>query len=651
MLQQGSVFGMKKSSLQHLGPLAPVIIFYISFLITYLLSRVVMSAIYLPSFEQVSDFFLLFPIGVRIDTITLSALLLIPVVVLLLFPKRWEGWWKPALASYFTAATMLLIFLELASYPFMENFAARPNGLAFQYLDHPGIVFAMIIKSYWLELTAALLLVTVIGRASWNLYSQHLDDAPSWSYRKRLLAFPLVMLLLVIGVRSSFGPLPANPSIAIFSNSAMANELALNSFYSLAFALHTAMEDEIDPEKLFSSMEKKRAIDIVQRISQIKEDDKLQQTLPSLHTSQALVRHATPPNVVIIVAESMSPELMGSYGGESLTPNFDRLAERGLFFSNLYSTGARTINGLESLTTGFYPTPSSSVIKLNRSQNNFFTIARLLKQHGYATDFIYGGDATFDNMAGFFLKNGFDRIIDQKDYHSPQFEGVWGVADEDVLTKANETFRLHTQPFVSVVLTMSNHLPFDFPEGRIEAVEQPLHSARNAIKYADYALGKFFAEASKEYYFDNTLFLVVADHSLSINGDTLMPINEYRIPGILFGKGVKQQVVDRITSQADLLPTLIALLGIEQPIPTLGRNVLTLANDAAGRAILRNQQKMGYLKGDQLVVHEPYMEPQQFRYQEGKLFPVELDNDLQQEALAHILAPYFLYRDGEYRLP
>ena len=219
-------------------------------------------------------------------------------------------------------------------------------------------------------------------------------------------------------------------------------------------------------------------------------------------------------NLVIILEESLGAEYVGCLGGLPLTPNIDRLSKEGLLFTNLYSTGTRTVRGIEAVISGFPPTPGESAVKLGLSQSNFFTIAELLSRSGYATEFIYGGRKSFDNMSAFFLGNGIHKIYDRKCFDKTIFEATWGVADEDVFKKAHEVFKTHgTNPFFSLILTTSNHSPFDFPDGRIELCEKPKETHLNAVKYADYALEEFFEAAKKEPYYKNTLFLIIADHS------------------------------------------------------------------------------------------------------------------------------------------
>lgn len=157
-----------------------------------------------------------------------------------------------------------------------------------------------------------------------------------------------------------------------------------------------------------------------------------------------------------------------------LTPEIDKLNQEGWAFERLYATGTRSVRGIEAVIIGFTPTPSRAVVKLDKSQKDFFTIASLLKRQGYETQFIYGGESHFDNMKSFFLGNGFSQIVDFDDIDSPEFVASWGASDGDVFNQADhELNKLHRQdkPFFSFIFTSSNHDPFEIPDELITPID------------------------------------------------------------------------------------------------------------------------------------------------------------------------------------
>lgn len=237
----------------------------------------------------------------------------------------------------------------------------------------------------------------------------------------------------------------------------------------------------------------------------------------------------------------------------------------------------------------------------------------MLERHGYQTSFLYDGESHFDNMKRFFLANGFQTIIDENDYEDPTFTGSWGVSDEDLFDRAHDVFsNAGEQAFFSLVFTSSNHTPFDIPENRVS--ESSYGPRETAIKYADHALGRFFDKARESSYWENTVFLIVADHNVAITGGKLVPVERYRIPGVIVGGTVEPGRIPGIASQIDLLPTLLSLIGLSSDHPGIGRD-LTLPENAAGagRAMMQFGELQAYMEEDRVVVLQPDIAPMTFR--------------------------------------
>jgi len=376
--------------------------------------------------------------------------------------------------------------------------------------------------------------------------------------------------------------------------------------------------------------------------------------LPTLHRQQQGQNAARPMNLVLIVEESLGAEFVGSLGGLNLTPNLDRLGSDGIWFTNLYATGTRSVRGLEAIVSGFTPTPARSVLKLPRSQRDFFTLAELLGKAGYQSSFIYGGEAQFDNMRRFFMNNGFDKVVDEKDYKDPVFTGSWGVSDEDLFDKAHEEFMAAgDQPFFSLVFTSSNHTPFEFPDGRIELFDDEKSTVNNAVKYADYALGRFMDKARQSDYWDNTVFLIVADHNSRVYGNEIVPIERFHIPGLILGGAVKPAVFDPVASQIDLAPTLLSIIGVTSQHPMIGHDLTqATARHTPGRAIMQFHATQAYMEGDRVAILQKDMPISQYRLREGTLVPAQ-DNsaELSTRALAHASWSSMAYEHSLYRLP
>ena len=300
------------------------------------------------------------------------------------------------------------------------------------------------------------------------------------------------------------------------------------------------------------------------------------------------------------------------------------------------------------------PIPFTSAIKLRLAQSDFFTLPALLKTHGYQTSFLYGGDTNFDNMRRFLSYNGVDQIIEGSDIDNARFRNHWGVSDDDIFSTANHFFRAqasNAQPFASIILTLSNHEPFDFPDSDFELYEQPRATQNNVAKYADHALGHFFAQARKENYFNNTVFLIVADHGVEIQARGLIPAAKYHVPALILGPDIAPQRINTLASQIDLPPTVLGLLGIATRHPMPGRNLLTLPADLPGRAIYHLGGTYAYQIENSVVLLRPGHPNRQYQLRDGQLTPMTLNPELEKDALAHLLLPDLLHRQQRYRLP
>ena len=364
-------------------------------------------------------------------------------------------------------------------------------------------------------------------------------------------------------------------------------------------------------------------------------------------------------NLVIILEESLGAEFVGSLGGHDLTPNLDRLASEGIWFERLYSTGMSTARGLEAIVSGFTPSTAEAVVKAPRAQEDFFTLAGFLRQRGYATSFHYGGASRFDDLQRFFLNNGFDTVIDEQDHDDPVYRGFRGVSDEDLFDRAHREFLAAEAPFFSLVLTSSNHEPFDLPSGRVaperdrpDPGEPPGRAA--AIKYSDWALGRFLERAREAPYWDDTVFLVVADHNARIWGGQLVPVEKFRVPGVILGRVVRPRRIEGISSQIDLLPTLVSIIGVSGAHPAIGRD-LTRApwQNGAGRATMQFHGLQAYLEGRQVVILQKDRAPQGFRRMaDGALEPFpRMGKKMRRKALAYAKWGPWLLDQRAYRLP
>ena len=525
--------------------------------------------------------------GLRFDLVLLGLFLFLPSLMYPVFAsnQRVVRYWRHFLTAYLSACFLVAAFMEVSTPSFVDQFDSRPNILFVEYLNHPREIAATIWSAYRAELVLGLSFVAALVVWTWRriaLVTTRIQPVP---IGVGLLIGVALVTTSVAMVRSTLDHRPVNPSTVALSGDPLVNDLALNSAYTLLYAIYETRHER-DVGYRYTDMQEDQAIAEVRKAMNIDSHDFTSIELPTLHFQDNPITIIRPRNLVIIVEESLGAEFVGSLGGLPLTPNLDALSEEGMWLTRLYATGTRSVRGLEAIVSGYTPTPARSVIKLPKSQRGFFTLAELLSSKGYDTSFIYGGESQFDNMRRFFVNNGFNRVIDQHDYDDPIFVGSWGVSDEDLFDRAHTEFEnAGSEPFFSVVFTSSNHSPFQYPDGRIVQYDTEKNTVNNAVKYADYALGDFFRRARSSSYWDDTVFLVVADHNSRVYGSEVIPIERFHIPGLILGGSISSSHFDQVASQIDLGPTLLSLIDVNSEHPMIGHDLTASGSETEPDAI------------------------------------------------------------------
>ncbi|NKF52124.1 LTA synthase family protein [Shewanella sp. WXL01] len=636
------------------NPFAVIFYFAIIALTVMTVSRLGLAFLYADRISEADGWLHLFTQGLRVDFASLCWAFGIAALGTALFSgDHLVGRvWNWVLRIWLVALLWLVVFLEASTPSFLEEYGFRPNRLYVEYLIYPKEVFSMLWTSRKLEMILSGVITVLTLWAGWHLSGKFTSKLsfPKWHWRPVLAI--LVIAVSLLGARSTLGHRPLNPALVSFSSDPLVNSLVVNSNYSLFFAIKQ-MSGEKDASNVYSSMPTQDIIDIVRQESGRPASAFVSESIPTLTYNEASYQ-GKPKNLVIILQESMGAQYVGSLGGLPLTPNIDELSKEGWFFDNLYATGTRSVRGIEAVVTGFTPTPAAAVVKLGKSQTGFFSLAEFLADKGYSTQFIYGGESHFDNMRSFFLGNGFTEIVDQDDYPNPAYVASWGVSDEDLLFRAHEEFEQkhqQGQPFFSLVFTSTNHEPYDYPEGRIEPYEEPAFTVKNAVKYADYAVGEFFKKAKQADYWKDTVFVIVADHDNRVGGNNLVPIPRFRIPGLIIGGGVEPKLDERVVSQIDMGPTLLSLIGASGNYPMLGRDLTKQPQDWPGRALMQYGQNFGLMEGNQVTMLQPQGPAETYTYERDteQLTSLPVDEQQAERALAWILWGSHAYNNYLYK--
>jgi phosphoglycerol transferase MdoB-like AlkP superfamily enzyme len=512
-------------------------------------------------------------------------------LVLWAWPARLEGAVKHLVAALLLPLAAAFAFVGAAELVFWNEFSSRFNFIAVDYLVYTNEVIGNIRESYNLPL--ALSGVAAVALVLWAVLVVALRRtlaAPAAVPFRRRAVGAWVLLAVVAGVG-------LDQRLTEFSADGRANELAGNGYFSFG---HAFWQNEIDYARFYKTLPAEQAA------ASLAADLAPAPPQGSLRPYERDVRGEGPErklNVVLVSVESLSAEFLGAFGNPNgLTPNLDRLAREGLLFTHLYATGTRTVRGLEALAMSVPPTPGASIVK--RPENGgLFTVGDVFRDKGYDALFVYGGYGYFDNMNAFFGGNGYT-VVDRTALRSDQihYENIWGVADEDLFdltVRELDRRQAEGKRFFAHVMTTSNHRPYTYPEGRIDI---PSHTGRSGgVKYTDWAIGHLIEEARKRPWFDDTVFVIVADHTHRGRGRTDLPIENYHIPMIVWSpRHVQPGRVDTIASQIDVAPTLLGMLGFSYRSRFFGHDIL---RDGAAhpRALLANYQTVG-LYQDGLVV-------------------------------------------------
>ena len=540
------------------------------------------------------------------------------------FRNHWTTVWFALFVVLYVGA---IVFNGISEYFFWNEFGVRYNFIAVDYLVYTNEVVGNIMESYpVVPMTLGIVVVTLL--ITWYLFRRDLVQA---EYLKGWRWKAVVAPAYVAALFAAIGLLNFNTRFQDSGN-VYVNELQANGLYKFYDAF---VKNSLDYEQFYITRPEAEAEAFVHGV--------YGSTGDNLHAVSAGGGSEIRRNIVLVTIESMSASYMERFGNtESITPVLDSLYRLGMAFDRVYATGNRTVRGLEAVTLSLPPCPGQSIIKRPNNAGMYSTGA-LLREKGYNVTYFYGGNSYFDNMETFFSGNGYD-IVDQKNY-SPEeitFANIWGVCDEDAYRKVIRTLGEQSRdgkPFFAHVMTVSNHRPFTYPAGKIR-IPNDSKTRAGGVLYTDYALGQFLAEASKQPWFDNTIFLITADHCASSAGRTEIPLHKYHIPALIFAPGfVAPQQIEGIVSQIDLMPTLLSLLDMDYDSHFYGRSIFD--PDYVNRAFIATYQDLGYLEGDTFTILSPVRRYEQYRVVPTKENPHNLEPAAQTDTTQLDRAVYY----------
>ncbi len=557
------------------------------------------------------------------------------------YQKKWQ---RIPLFILFFLITLILVVNVGGEIIFWDEFNVRYNFIAVDYLIYTTEVLGNIWESYNIPVIAGAVVMATLFILFLVRKRITASQESSMRFGKRSIFFLVFMLVPLAGY------FLVNNRVKNISNNNYINELGGNGIYEFGTAF---WNNEIDYNKFYVTRNDSANFKILRKMLQAPNATLTNDPL----SIEREIKNDSPEhkrNIVLISVESLSGDYLKRFGNkENITPYLDSLIPFGLWFDAFYASGTRTVRGLEALSMAIPPTPGQSIVR-RPDNNDMFTMGSVLKTKGYDVNFIYGGNSFFDNMGKFYSNSSYN-VLDKRDIPDSLVHLItaWGIDDEAAfnytLQQCERSYKAD-KPFFNHIMTISNHRPYVYPEGRID-IPPSTQSIQGAVKYTDYAINKFLKDAQQKPWFNNTIFVIVADHCAKSAGKTDLPVNRYHIPCIIYAPQlVKPAIEKRLVSQIDLAPTILGLMNINYTSRFLGYDIyhMTAGNE---RAFISTYQDMGYIKDGKLMILSPQQLTKSYKpdFLSGSNTAIANSDSLINEAIAWYQEASYLYKEGLYK--
>ena len=494
--------------------------------------------------------------GLSLDLST--SLYIIAVPFLLVAASLWLRIPKWCFRIYYAFAAVLLSLAFVADTSLYEFWQFKLDASCLSYLETPTEAMASVSTGY--ILLRLLCLMILVGGIYWvydKLTPTFQRLASKIQKFSASLATLLLIPLIIIGIRGGLDESTTNIGQVYYSQNQFLNHSAVNPVFSFFASFEKTATNNVT----YHFMEDKACELIVSELYNTKSVG-----IDTLLTTQQ-------PNIIVILLESCGGQFTEISGRTDITPNLNRLAHEGIYFTNCYANSWRTDRGTLCTWSGYPSFPTMSVMKMPSKSRSLPNIARTLQQErGYSTHYLYGGDINFTNMRSYLVAGGFSDLTWKDDYtKEEQTSAKWGVRDDitfQTLTELTQTMR---QPFLIGYSTLSSHVPWDVPIHHFD------DEVLNAFYYLDQCVGNFIQQLRQSDLWDNTLVIMLPDHGIVYADlDESNPLLNH-IPMLWVGGAVKQpRRIEQVCNQTDLPATLLGQLGIAHDDYTFSRDVLSV---------------------------------------------------------------------------
>jgi phosphoglycerol transferase MdoB-like AlkP superfamily enzyme len=490
-----------------------------------------------------------------LDIATACYILMFPFLLLVIQSLTNARWLNTVNKTY---TAILVFFYSLTGAAEMGIYSEWKTKLTYKvvkYLGHPGEIYNS--SETWIFF---LLLFLFILMFLTGFYSYTRLFYPEHSNEKRNLVFTLMFFLLlplamVAGMRGGVQQIPINQSQSYYSKNNILNLASVNNFFNLYISIFENLPNFSRNPYVF--MPEKQAHQIIRDIYKVRQDT----TISILKVPR--------PNIVILILESWSADLLEDLGGEpGITPRVRKLAREGILFDQIYASGARSEQGMASIFSGFPAHPISSITVQPDKFVKLPSLPRKLQKEGYSTSFYFGGQLIYGNIKSYIFFNNFDKIMEGADFPAAIPRGKLGIHDQYTLDYQLKELNTQRQPFLSALFTVSTHSPWDQPFPKPLKWGENEREYINAALYTDHCLGEYFDKARKESWYRNTLFIIVADHSHNSYRNWHPQSREYhKIPLLFYGDVIREEFRGKrwhkLGDQHDIPATVLAQLGLK----------------------------------------------------------------------------------------
>jgi phosphoglycerol transferase MdoB-like AlkP superfamily enzyme len=530
--------------------------------------------------------------GIRMDMSMAGYLSLLPFLWISFSNFIKKSVFEATLFSYTLILVFIVTLIVVVDLEVYNVWDYRLDATPLRYLNTPREAWASVKSSPVLRLSMSYIILMLI--ASYFVYRIIANKINSWNFTKKWRFIPWALLLtvsLIIPIRGGTGIAPMNQSTVYFSDNNFANIAAVNACWNFFSSLVNKTYNKVNPYDYLPKEEIERAT------SELFKEAGKPLTL--------LKNPERKPNVLIIIWESFTEKVVNRLqDGKEITPNFNRLKEEGIYFSNTYASGDRTDKGLVAVLSGYPAQPTQSIITEPKKTQKLPVLTKDFQANGYRSEFYYGGETEFANIKSYLFTADFEKIVDLKDFPSELFVTKWGVHDENIFTRFLEDhISKRKDPFFSTLLTISSHEPFDVPldtlifNGETEEIKY-----LNSLYYTDRELGRFIDEAKKQSWWDNTLVIIVGDHGHRLP-ETGNKSDNFRIPLLWTGGAVaKSYTVKNIVSQTSIAKSLLESLSFDARNYTWSRNIFRIKEKEW--AYFSFNDGFGYLEPNKILLFD-----------------------------------------------